>query len=381
MQANDLSAQTLRRLAEVRASGGQVISLYVNLDPSSFGTTEARATAIHSALNELDDVARSVESNLEHEAKVALREDVARARSFLEGDGFSSKGAHAAAVFCSDAADLFEVVRIPEPVESQAVIAQEPFIEPLVQIEATGRWYVVLVDRRNARFLAGNETGLEELGRLRDRVLGQRSGGLSAHHRERSIEHEVRDHLARVADILLRRLRQGRYERWVVGCAPELWPHLEGNLSPEVAQRFDGRFDVDVENASAQEVLDQARPLMEEGDRRREQAALERLRQGLTGGGRAAAGLDDVLAALVERRVEVLLYERGLSKPGVRCRQCGWMASSGDNCPVDGSPLEPQENMVELAVEAAITQSADVNAVEPGGDLGPIGGIAAVLRF
>src|SRR5207248_11803562 len=58
-----------------------------------------------------------------------------------------------------------------------------------------------------------------------------------------------------------------------------------------------------------------------------ERVALERLEQGLGAGGRAAAGLDDVLEALNERRVELLLFEEGFRAPGVACPHCGWLGA------------------------------------------------------
>jgi stalled ribosome rescue protein Dom34 len=81
---------------------------------------------------------------------------------------------------------------------------------------------------------------------------------------------------------------------------------------------------------------------------------LDRLRTELGRKGRAVAGAEDVLRALEERRVEVLLYER------------------------NGRTLG--SDVIERAVEAAVAQDAEVLTVEAP-DLGPLGGIAAVLRF
>jgi len=69
-------------------------------------------------------------------------------------------------------------------------------------------------------------------------------------------------------------------------------------------------------------------------------------------GERAAAGAEDVARALTERRVGTLLYDR---------QQHG-------------------EDFVEQAVHAALEQDAEVFPVETP-DLGPLGGIAALLRF
>ena len=56
------------------------------------------------------------------------------------------------------------------------------------------------------------------------------------------------------------------------------------------------------------------------------------------------------------------------------------MLYAGDHGP-DGSELERCENIVEPAIEKAIEQSARVIKVRYHDDLGPLGGIGAVLRY
>jgi len=128
-------------------------------------------------------------------------------------------------------------------------------------------------------------------------------------------------------------------------------------------------------------VLAAAAGRMEEEDQKRERDALDRLSDGLGTGGRAAAGLDDVLDALNQRKVEVLMFEQGLSAPGVICPQCGWTAAEGSTCPADDAELIERDDIIESAVQLAITQSAEVIAVRHYEDLDGKGSIAALLRF
>src|SRR5690242_3970913 len=98
-------------------------------------------------------------------------------------------------------------------------------------------------------------------------------------------------------------------------------------------------------------------------------------------GWRRAAAPDDVLDALNQRKVEVLMFEHGLRCPGVVCPQCGWTGSQGTTCPADGAPLEERDDIIENAVQLAITQSAEVIPVRYHEDLDGNGSIAALLRF
>ena len=123
-----------------------------------------------------------------------------------------------------------------------------------------------------------------------------------------------------------------------------------------------------------------AAPLIEADDRRREREALDRLEEGLGAGGRAAAGLDEVLSALNERRVESLLLAEGWRAAGVACPQDGWLGVAEPSCPLDGTATEQREDIVESAVEAALAQSAEVMVLRYE-DLSDHDSIAALLRF
>jgi peptide subunit release factor 1 (eRF1) len=146
-----------------------------------------------------------------------------------------------------------------------------------------------------------------------------------------------------------------------------------------------GRIGIDVENTSVDEVHRAAAVKIEEYERQRNRAALDRLSEGLSKGSRAAAGLDHVLEALNERRVEILLLEPGYQVPGCTCPQCGWVGPmDGGACPADGTPVECRDSVVESAVELAVVQSADVLVMRDEDlqrELQSHGQIAAVLRF
>jgi len=132
-----------------------------------------------------------------------------------------------------------------------------------------------------------------------------------------------------------------------------------------------------------EDVVRAAETVLAEEHRAHEDAALAELPEHLAreGDARAAAGLDDVLEALVERRVGRLFFDADLQAPGVLCPSCGWMGSTGESCPVDGTALEARANIVEDAVRSAIGQSAEILSLRDRPELGPLGGIAATLRF
>jgi peptide subunit release factor 1 (eRF1) len=380
MQANDLDRDILRRLAGAKAAnGGKAISFYLNLEPTEFATPPARASAIRSLLDEGEKKLKEVEAG---DADRGLRADFERARAFFNGE-LPTDGARGLAVFCSRDSDLFEVIRLPRPVQSEVVISDSPFIEPLVDL-VSGTWCILLCNRRTARVFRGSSDRIEEVARITsDDVPSQAdAGGLSQSNYERGQDEEVHRHLKRVADVVHRRFRRARFDHLLVGSPEELTSDVERTLHPDVGQRLVGRLTIDVENTRDDAVLAAARPIMEEHERTAERAALDRLKQGVGAGGRGVAGLEDALTVLNERRVETLLIEERFQMPGRVCPQCGSLFPENlARCPADETPTDPCDDIVEEAVELAVSQSAEVIITRHHDDLEEMGGVGAVLRF
>lgn len=381
MQTNDLTRARLRQLAEAKPQDARVWSFFLNLDPSEFATAQARASEVRSVVDQgrrrLDR-----EDGLSHDEKVALREDLERVDQFLQAE-LDTSGAHAVALFVSGPARLFEVLKLPRPVPTRVEIDNSPFIEPLAGLVSSGGWAVLLVNSRSGRLLLGSSSRLTEDDDFREDVRGGRDEGAGTRSRDQhAVDAAIRDHVKSVTELLFQRSQLKPFQRLLVSSETQVSSELESRLHPSLRDRVAGSFDVDVENASPEQVRLAAAPAMEDEDRRRERQALDKLAGGLDApSGRAAAGLDDVLFALYERRVETLLFDEGFGAPGVVCPRCGWVGTSEEDCPVDGGTLERREDIVETAIEMALTQSADAVPVRYHDDLSGRGRIAALLRF
>jgi peptide chain release factor subunit 1 len=391
MQANEVTTERLRRLADTHPGhGGKVLSLYVDLDPSEFATGPARATAITSVLDEAERELRSANS-LEHETREGLRSGLERVREFLEQE-FDASGAHGVALFCDSGDDLFEALKLPVGVGHRAVIDDAPYVEPLAGLEADARFLVVLCNRRVGRLLLGSGERLREVARLESDVHGQhRQGGLSQPRYERSVDNEAMHHVRRVADLAKRRFGRRALDGVLLGAPQETLGVLKDELPKSLRERVIGKVDVDVETASPEDVIAAAGTELERVRREREDEALDRLREGLSGGPRpAAARITDVLVALNQRRVESLILAAGTEHPGCECPQCGWLGVAGETCPADGTATIARADIIASAIQRALMQSADVRIVqrreaegEPAhaNQLDMYGGIGAVLRF
>jgi peptide chain release factor subunit 1 len=383
MAATTTGRGRLRRLAEIHPDRGRVLSIYFDLDPSEFSTGEARASQITSVCDEAAKLVETLKDELEHDELVGLREDVDRVRELFDPQRMGQGGARGIAVFACGPAGLLEVLRTAHPLDSRVEIGETPYLEPLAAKGDLERWVVVLVSSRNGRIFMGDEDGFEELGDIEDDTHSRHSkGGWSQRRYEETVGGERRDHLDHVTGELLKILRIRPFDRLLVGGPEPVDEEFIGRLHPYLAERLAGKVSVDVETANAADVAQAAVPVFEQQRHDHEREVIERLRAGIGRGpdGLAVGGLPDVLAALNEQRVEVLLLEPNLTGRGWVDPVTGYLAAEPGEGPT-GDQLQEREDVVEAAIERAIEQSAEVLVLREQPDLGAHGGVAAVLRF
>lgn len=387
MHRTSSPSQAIARLSELATDeaidGHSVLSLYLSFDPSELPHLRERHMQADALLDEAERH-RPAKDGAPHEERLDLREDIERVREFLTDQEIAVQPAHGLAVFCCAHASLFEVVVLPRPVEPSVTVDQHPNIEPLVELAAPERWCVLLINRRSGRVLRGTRDRLAEVAHFHDDVHGWHAqGGWSQARYQRGIEHEVDEHIRNACARLLEHFRQRSFDRLLIASPVELRHRVEHELHADLRTRLTGHVEIDVEHATADEVRRRASPVIEADERARELAALDRLREGLAPTGHAATGLNEVLEMLNEQRVQMLLIAHGFTASGFICPQCGRLYTAEIPCPADGAAGEPQQDIVERAVELALERSsAEILIVRHQPDaLSEYGQIAALLRY
>jgi peptide chain release factor subunit 1 len=387
MHVNQLTEDTLRSLARVEADEPVVVSLFLDLDPSVFATPPARESQFNSLLNALDEQVR--DGDLSHDAKEALKVDRERIDAFLRKEMDASE-ARGLAVYSSHALDFFEVVKLADPIESSVHIDLRPRLEPVMGHEDEGEWCVLLVTRDSARIFRGGPTGIREIRDIHSDVKNQhQAGGWSQARFERSVEREVEWHLETVTQALMRHHKRRPFEHLIIGANNEsLRPALTGEAHSYLLERVRGWVDIDEQLASEDEVFEAVREVMDSHLAEHERRLVERHRTESATQGLAATGLAEVLAALVEQRVETLMIKEGAEAEGTKCVTCGWIGTAGPvKCPVDETKLDRIDNVIEPAIQAAIQQAAEVHVIrtpqDPDADRDATFSdpVAAILRY
>jgi len=380
MPPTTLTKSRLRALADTRADRARVISVFLNLDPTYFATPPARATAIASLLNDLER--KVAETDVPHEVRQTLAQDVERIKAELQRSDVAEGGTQGLAIICNHDADLFESIRLPHPVDSRVEVDTTAYVEPLVAAGTSERWLVLLANRSKARFFVGAAEGLEETDQLEDAVHRQHSqGGWSQARYQRGVDEQVADHLKNTGDLAFQIFKRRPFDHVLLAAPEETYGDLLNALHPYVRDRVSGRLQIDIGASSLQDVQTAASEAIARHLVERERQVLDRVAEQLGRGERGVAGLDAVLDALNQARVEILVVQDHLEAPGARDPETQMLAGENGASPTGGA-MEKVDNVIEEAMQKAVETNAEVLVVrEHRDEIEQHGGIAALLRF
>jgi peptide chain release factor subunit 1 len=379
--ADTVSWELLRELADYRARRGCALSMYVTLDPSGVPTLRDVLSRVTSLLDDAHRKSESMRPELEHDERVAAREDLERVRSWFEAE-FDRKGVQGAAVFAAGLDGLFRPLLLSEPVPDVVRFGKSFALTPLVPLvgRADGA-LVVAVGRERGQLYRVLSGRLLELSDLTEEQLNRHDqGGWSQANYQRHVDEHSKEHLKDVADELARRVRELRASDVVVVGADETRAQFIELLPADARTAVIGGAHAEA-HAGPTELYDVTAPLLREARLLRERETVERWREATAKEGRAAAGWQETLEAASDARVDTLLLRAGVTREAYQCPSDGRASADPGACPLDGSEMLPAPDGADLAVHHTLTHGGSVLTVEGSPDLDPVGGIGALLRF
>lgn len=368
-----ITTDAVRALAGFKGGGVPVTSCYLDVD----GRRHRRPQDVE---HELEALLRPVRTKADGAASV--RDDLARIEAYVH-NGIDRSRTRGLAFFACSERDLFEVVDLPVPVRSEVTVNAVAAVGQLEQVvEAAEPLGVLLVDRQRTRMfvfqlgdLVEHTEHNDELPRDVD-VRGEKERGDLAHH----VSELAHQHLRRAADTAFGVYKKRPFAGFCLGVPDELSAALEAALHPYLRERLCGRVAI-TPAAGIEEVRKAAIEVETRAEVAREAAMVERMLAEVGAGGRGAEGLDQTLAALVQRRVDVLLVSDGYQVEGWRCAGCGNLTTVGRRCKPCGAEMEPVDNVIDEAVDLALDSSARVAICTDNADLDVHGRIGALLRY
>ncbi len=358
-----------------------VVSLYLNIDGAAFPARSDYEAELSFLISQTRKSAAD-DLELTRDQQVVLDSELSSIGEFINLK-FQRDGARGLVIFACRAEGLWQVNPLKIPVENKLYVDWKPQVAPLIETLSSYEQLCVLVaNKEKARIFKAYAGEISEQTGVFNQVLKHHEqGGWEQNKLQRRHELQVRNHLKEASEATLEFFKKGHFDKLVIGTADELWPELEKVMHPYLRERMVGRFSVDI-NASADDVLARVTAI-EEGRRLNEESALlDSLGPALDSGRTYVGGLDDVLAVLNQRRVDLLLVENGFSEPGRHCPDCNTLEYQEETCPSCGLRAEKVKDVVEEAKELAVRQDAMVKTVPQGHPaIAEAGHIAARLRY
>jgi peptide subunit release factor 1 (eRF1) len=372
---HDDRRDTVRRLATLR--GDPVVSsVYLDVD----GAHRPRAATYEDAFERMaDELRRRARAREDPRVVGSVDGDIERMRAWL-GEGIDRTATRGVAVFSCHEQGWFETVELAVAVRDQAAIGPTPRIRQLVEaLDEPEPFLLALVDRTHLRLFHVDgavtderPTSVTHQERAVDTTVEL---GSWEHHQEEA----ARTHLRRAAAEVDDAVRTWPVRQLVLGGPDESLAALEELLHPTTRALVVGRAGVRVA-APVEEIASAARAVAEQAERDREVALVEAVRQRAAGEHGGVVGLEATLAALAEQRVATLLVRDGFSAPGASCPACGHTGPDLRQCPVCRATNVELDDVVEVAIEQAVAQGADVELCR-GTEIDRFGSIAAIERY
>ncbi len=290
-------------------------------------------------------------------------------------------------IYSSTPDDIWEVRPLDVMVPSLVSVGNSPDIALLVQVmEEYPRMAVLMLDGGDARIYSAEQGSDSESDRESTELPGRHGqGGWAQARYERHVEFHHAKHLKSVAEKLEGMYREQPFDRLVIVGAERAAKEFEALLPEEIRRRLIGKLTANFKQEGDSEILDRARALREEDERRLELALVSRISELTDAKGRGTLGIDETLKALTEGRVDTLVVGEGVTKAGTACLNCDFFSPDGfSQCPgCAKSEVEELPDVIEQAIEYAITNGSRVNVVFGGARemLLSRGGIGALLRY
>ena len=354
-----ITAETVDRIVRFNGDGLPVVSLYAPVDAGAgHRDLQARASGL---LHQIRPLAK--DSALGHEARMSLRTDIERIGKALAEEHWPPG---AIAIFSCARRDLYEEVPLPQRVRDRVVVDATSFARPMLAVlDQYHRSCVLVINKGSARVW---EFYLEmrEVSKFSDRVLRKPNyaAGLAEDRVRNKADELSKRHYRRVVEVLDQLFRTDRYDLLIVGGHDYELPQFLEFLSRDLRDRVAGTFSIDAATAPVAEIRAAAAAITERYERDEEQRLVSDVLDKAATSRFAALGLGGCLWAGTVAAIQTLLVQQEATAPGVVCDESGWLALSGDVCPLCGQPARHTPDVIDELVQAVIDEGGSIKHVE-----------------
>ena len=333
-------------------------SYYLDIDPRRRGNAEAIRIALKDILKKHRERLEQLDAG--HDVRQALLGDWKMVEE-LAPTVAGERSTRSLACFVASASEKGWAFRLPWPVRDRAFFEDRFVLWPLQQVlDQSDRYAICLTDKDDARLFLFYLEQIEEVSDIFDEIPGRiryPDSNREIEYQRKHVEafHHHFDHLSEAA---LRLFQREPFQHLIIGGLWETLPQFEGRLHRYLRDRVAARWDIDVMHTPTTQVRDRA---LEEEHRILEREASETW-QSIQNHRpqRGAVGPEATFSALWQRRVQTLLEEPELVRPGYRCTACTRLCLIGGTCVECGGKMADVDDVYGEAVHDAIEQDAHV---------------------
>ncbi|MGB9836091.1 MAG: hypothetical protein ACPLRX_05075 [Candidatus Saccharicenans sp.] len=375
------SSSQVEMLAKIKTHPYQATSFYLNTDKS-----QQSLKAINAAYKALVNQARMAleKATLTKEEKKSLLDDLDKISQFctLKLNTWKAPGL---AIFSCSGQNLWQELELPHGPRNRIVQDFDFYTRPLTAIlEKYKKTCILLINRKMAVWYEVYLGEIRLLERLESNVPKQvKKGGFEGNEAkkiERHIEAMLLEHFKKAASRTLEILKQNSFDWLLVGCDNQYYPQVEEHFHTYVRNKLAGRLKARPETEPSK-ILKECLEIEEKLKKKEEDELVKKFVSELESGGRAVSGLADTLRRLNSFEAQTILVTHNFSKPGKVCPRCHMLFLNEEECPKCKVKTEEAVDVVDEALELAMTRNIPVHQITPPSRLEHYGNIGAFLKF
>jgi hypothetical protein len=310
----------------------------------------------------------------DHQARLEFERNLKEIRRALESP--AARQAQGMAVFSAAERGLLLALPATESYEDRLVVAEEPYVVPLLEAPYRQRGYlVVLTDTHRARWYAAGPGGARPLAEIDEAVpMHQHSHATLQRHRKDHILHFQKELARRVEEAW----SQYPYHGIMLLGEHEILEQFRGRLPSRLSSRVVHKAP-QAWTANQAEIGEKVRVILEAARAGEESRVLAELDRRLHEATAVAAGPQEVIDALRDGQVAALIVGPDPGLSATSCTGCHALFATAHNaCPYCQAPCRTG-NLWQEVLAFAVRHGIWVHRVQPSPRLASHGGIAALL--
>lgn len=375
------SSSQVEMLAKIKTHPFQATSFFLNTDKS-----QQSLKAINAAWKALINQARIAleKAEVNKDQKKSLMDDLDKISQFctIKLNSWKVPGL---AIFCCSGQNIWFDLELPHGPRNRIVQDFDFYTRPLTAIlEKYKKTCALLINRKKAVWYEVFLGEIKLLETLESNVPKQvKKGGFEGNEAkriERHIEALLLEHFKKTASRTLEILKQNNFDWLLVGCDNQYYPQLEEYFHTYVRNKLVGRLKARPET-EASRILKECLEIEEKLKKKEEEELVMKFVSALESGGRAVSGLADTLRRLNSFEAQAILVTHNFSKPGKVCPDCHMLLLNEEVCPKCKVRTEEVVDVVDEALELAMTRNIPVYHITSPSRLEHYGNIGAFLKF